>query len=88
MLLPPSSFLRGFLQSHCRWRAFLPTLLQATLARAAGLGFKVRRFKRRTAALARRPPPPLTHPPTHLPTHPLARHSPASQTFPTPLRKG
>jgi len=42
-LLPPSAWLRTFLQSHATWRAFLSLLERTTLAqqRGRGMGFRV-----------------------------------------------
>ena len=42
-LLPPSAWLRSFLQSHATWRAFLPLLERTTLLqqRGRGMGFRV-----------------------------------------------
>ena len=40
--LPPSSWLRIFLQNHVTWRRFLPVLEAATLARERARGFGLR----------------------------------------------
>jgi hypothetical protein len=40
--LPPRAWLRGFLQNHATWHAFLPLLEQATVARQRGRGMGLR----------------------------------------------